>query len=95
MSAITPDDRLVRPRWARLKRCDVRGQWLFLVPERVLYPCPQTTEVLMRLDAPTRFGDIVAGLAEEYDAPAEIIAADLAPLVDDLVEQGYVRRLDG
>lgn len=95
MTAITDDDVLVRPRWARLKHCPVRGRWLLLVPERVLYPCPTTTEVLERLDAPVRFGDVVARLAEDYDAPAEVIAADLAPVVGELVEQGYVRRLDG
>jgi hypothetical protein len=94
MTALASEDVLVRPGWARLKRCQVRDRWLFLVPEQVLFPCPTTVEVLQALDRPTSFGAIVATLAAEYDAPAETIAADLAPLVGELVEQGYVRRLD-
>lgn len=89
---IAADDVLVRPRWARLHRCPVRAQWTLLVPERVLFPCPTTVEVLERLGSPTRFGDVVAALAAEYDAPEDVIAADLAPLVGQLVEDGYVHR---
>ena len=87
-------DRLALPSWARLKFCDIRGRWILLVPERVLYPCPQTVEVLQRLAAPTRFADIVGAMAEEYDAPPDVIAEDLAPILGNLVEDGYVRRLN-
>ncbi len=93
MTPVTPSDILVRPNWARLKRCDVRGIWVLLVPEEVLYPCPTTVEVLERLAAPTRFGDVLEALAEEYDAPIDVIQDDLSPLVTGLVEQGYVRRV--
>ena len=94
MSAVAAEDRLVLPRWSRLKRCEVRGVWMLLVPEQVLFPCPATVEVLQRLERPTRFGDVVATLAQEYDAGVEEIAGDLSPLVGRLVEDGYVRRLD-
>lgn len=67
---------------------------MLLVPERVLFPCPTTLEVLQRLDAPHTFGEIVSGLAREYDAPEAVISQELAPIVGDLVEKGYVRRLD-
>lgn len=90
---IAADDILVRPSWARLKHCPVRGQWTLLVPERVLFPCPTSVEVLERLAAPTRWGDIVAGLAQEYDAPEATIAGDLGPIVGQLVEDGYVHRV--
>lgn len=85
---------LVRPRWARLQRCAIRDQWLLLVPERVLFPCPTTTEILMRLDRPRALGALADELAEEYDAPAEAILADITALLGDLVEKGYVRRAD-
>ncbi|UOM35127.1 PqqD family protein [Acuticoccus sp. I52.16.1] len=93
MTPLSPSDTLVRPTWARLKRCDVRGVWVLLVPEQVLYPCPTTVEVLERLATPTRFGDVLAALAQEYDAPIDVIEEDLGPLVSGLVEQGYVRRV--
>lgn len=89
---IEADDILVRPHWARLKHCAVRGQWTLLVPERVLFPCATTVEVLERLATPTRFGDVVAELAGEYDAPETTIASDLALLLGQLVEDGYVKR---
>lgn len=94
MTPLTRDDTLVRPQWARLKHCTVRARWVLLVPERVLYPCPTTVEVLSTLANPARFGDIVDTLAGEYDAPPGTIEADLAPLVSGLIEDGYVRRID-
>ena len=44
--------RIVRPPWARLKHCDRRGVWLFLVPERVFLPCPITVDILQRIERP-------------------------------------------
>jgi hypothetical protein len=94
-SATLKDDvALVRPGWARLKHCHLRDRWLLLVPERVLFPCPTTVQLLERLKNPTRLGDMVAELAAEYDAPADVIRADVVELLSGLVEKGYVRRLD-
>ncbi|MGH6925005.1 MAG: PqqD family peptide modification chaperone [Propylenella sp.] len=94
MSALISDTVLVRPRWARLKHCDVRNAWLLLVPERVLFPCPTTIDILQRLATPKALGALAAELADEYDAPADQIMADVAELLGDLVEKGYVRRTD-
>jgi pyrroloquinoline quinone biosynthesis protein D len=88
------DAELVRPRWARLSWCRVRERWLLLVPERVLFPCPTTVEILERLEAPHTLDALAAELACEFDAPEEVIRADIAELVTDLVEKGYVRRID-
>jgi hypothetical protein len=85
---------LVRPPWARLKYCPIRGKWLLLVPERVLFPCPTTVELLERLSAPTVLGTLVHDLAQEYDAPEDVIRGDVVDLLSGLVEKGYVRRLD-
>ncbi|MGQ7793473.1 PqqD family protein [Faunimonas sp. B44] len=93
-AALASDTALVRPAWARLRFCEVRQAWLLLVPERVLFPCPTTVEVLERLAEPKRLGVLAAELAAEYDAPPEAIEADLGPLLGDLVEKGYVRRAD-
>jgi hypothetical protein len=93
-AALSDDVTLVRPSWARLKHCPVRDQWLLLVPERVLFPCPTTVELLERLTAPTRLGALVEELAREYDAPADVIRTDVVDLLSGLVEKGYVRRVD-
>jgi len=83
---------LSRAPFVRLHHCAVRGRWLLLAPERVLYPCPTTVTVLERLAAGARFGEIVEDFARRYDAPAEDIAADLSDLLTPLIEKGYVRR---
>jgi pyrroloquinoline quinone biosynthesis protein D len=93
-SAPTDDTILVRPPWARLKHCPVRDRWLLLVPERVLFPCPTTLDILQRLEQPAAFGTIVAALAQEFDAPAEVIRADVLDLLSGLMEKGYVRRAE-
>jgi pyrroloquinoline quinone biosynthesis protein D len=92
MSELTAETVLVRPSWARLKRCGVRDAWLLLVPERVLFPCPTTTDILQRLATPKALGALAADLAAEYDAPQETILTDVIGLLGDLVEKGYVRR---
>ena len=94
IEALHDDHMLVRPAWARLKHCPVRDAWTLLVPERVLFPCPTTVELLERLATPVRLGDMVAELAREYDAPDDVIRTDVVALLSDLVEKGYVRRLD-
>ena len=94
MSALDADTVLVRPSWARLRHCDVRDAWLLLVPERVLFPCPTTTDILQRLETPRALGALAADLAAEYDAPADEILSDVVGLLGDLVEKGYVRRID-
>jgi len=94
MTALTAETVLVRPRWARLRRCEVRNAWLLLVPERVLFPCPTTTDILHRLETPRALGSLAPDLAREYDAPGEAILKDVAELLGDLVEKGYVRRVD-
>ncbi len=94
MAALDDATPLVRPNWARLKHCPVRGQWLLLVPERVLFPCPTTVELLQRLEQPVSLATMVADLAREYDAPKEVIRADVVELLSSLVEKGYVRRAD-
>jgi coenzyme PQQ biosynthesis protein PqqD len=94
MRALSAETVLVRPHWARLQHCDIRNTWLLLVPERVLFPCPTTANILQRLETPRTLGALAADLAEEYAAPAEQIMADVADLLGDLVEKGYVRRSD-
>ena len=94
MVALDATTRLVRPAWARLHYCEVRKAWLLLVPERVLFPCPTTLEILERLESPRSLGALAAEFARDYDAPEEVIRADIAELLGGLVEKGYVRRID-
>lgn len=94
IAPFTDETRFVRPPWARLKHCDRRGVWLFLVPERVFFPCPITVEILQRIEQPQSLSAIARDLAREYDAPENVIKSDVADLIGGFVENGYVRRLD-
>ena len=47
------------------------------------------------LEEPTSFDDVCTRLATEYDAAVDEVAADVAPVVDDLVERGVLERVDG
>jgi coenzyme PQQ biosynthesis protein PqqD len=95
VSELLGDDAvLFLPRGSRLKHCPARDQWVLLVPERVLFPCPTTVDILQRLERPTPFGTIIDDLAREYDAPEAVIRTDIAELITGLLEKGYVRRDD-
>ena len=77
-------------RWVRLRFDHVRDRHVLLAPERVLYPCPTTVAILEALAEPKALGDLVDGLAEEFEAPRALIEADVRRLVADLVLQRLV-----
>lgn len=86
MIELGPDTVVRLPRWVKLRFDPVRGRHVLLAPERVLFPCPTTVEILERLrGGERRLRDLAAELAAEYDAPAEEILADLRELLRELV----------
>ncbi|MDW8125745.1 MAG: pyrroloquinoline quinone biosynthesis peptide chaperone PqqD [Geminicoccaceae bacterium] len=89
--SFAPEDRLVLARGVRVRFDPVRNCHVLLAPERVLFPCPTSVEILGRLGEPRSFGALVAELAAEFDAPAEEIGRDLEALLSDLVAQRVVR----
>ena len=46
------------------------------------------------LEEPASFDDVVARLATAYAAEIDEVAADVAPVIDDLVERGVLERVD-
>ena len=53
------------------------------------------SDVWTRLAEPMSFDALVETLAADYDAPRARIAADLEPLIEELVEGGLLRRRPG
>jgi pyrroloquinoline quinone biosynthesis protein D len=88
---IDTDARLALPAWVRLRFDKVRNQWVLLAPERVLFPCPTSVEIIQRLDGAPTFGAIVDYLAAEYEAPRETMEADVAAMLEDLAGQGFLK----
>jgi coenzyme PQQ biosynthesis protein PqqD len=77
--------------YARLRFDPVRQRHVLLAPERVLFPCPTTVTILERCDGESTLGEVIDGLAEEFEAPREVIARDTTALLGDLLEQRLLK----
>ncbi|MET0313051.1 MAG: pyrroloquinoline quinone biosynthesis peptide chaperone PqqD [Hansschlegelia sp.] len=75
------------PRGVRLRKDEVRDQWLLLAPERVLHPDPIAVAVLERCDGVRTVAEIVDDLATAYAAPRETIEADVKKMLRDLADK--------
>ena len=78
------------PPWVRLRFDKVRDRWVLLAPERVLFPCATSVEIINRLPEAATLGALIDGLAAEYEAPRQAIAADVNTMLADLAAQGFL-----
>lgn len=79
------------PRFApgvRLFEDKARGRWIVQAPERMFLPDETALEVLRLVDGTRDEAAIVQALAERFDAPAAVIAADVRAMLEDLVARG-------
>jgi pyrroloquinoline quinone biosynthesis protein D len=90
LEALAETDRVALPAWVRLRFDPVRDRWVLLAPERVLFPCATSVEILDRLPAAPTLGALIDALAAEYEAPREAIAADVQAMLGDLAAQGFL-----
>lgn len=74
----------------RLHNDAARGRWVILAPERMLAPDETALAVLRLCDGKNSMDDIAGHLAEEYNAPREVIAADIRPMLEKLRDDGVV-----
>ncbi len=65
------------PRHVRLHFDPVRERYVVLSPEKVFWPDEISTEILKLCDGTRSVGAIADTLASEYNAPREIILADV------------------
>ena len=74
-------------------RFDQRRQaWIVLAPERLLLPDEQAVEILKLVDGKRTVDAIVDDLAGQFDAPRAEIAADVMPLLRDLVDKRILQQ---
>jgi pyrroloquinoline quinone biosynthesis protein D len=78
------------PRHVKLRFDKQRDRWVVLAPERVLMPDETATEILKRCDGAATVAEIVDGLAAAYEAPRAEIRDDVAALLQDLADKGFV-----
>jgi pyrroloquinoline quinone biosynthesis protein D len=74
----------------RLQYNEARQQWIIQAPERVLMPDDIAVAVLKRCDGVATVGAVARALAAEYDAPPEIVEADICEMLQDLADKGVV-----
>ena len=90
--AIIEDGSLPRlPRHVKLRFDQRRNRWIVLAPERVLMPDEVALEILKRCDGATSVSAIIESLAGVYQASAEEIGEDVAELLQDLADKGFVQ----
>ena len=77
-------------RGAQLRLDPSRGRWVLLVPERVLVPDDIAVEVLRLCDGVRSVGEMADALAARYAAPRDEIRADIAEMLQELVNSGFL-----
>jgi pyrroloquinoline quinone biosynthesis protein D len=84
---IADDARPRLPRGVRLREDRARDRWVLLAPERVVKVNPIAVEVLKLCDGSRSLGQIVAGLAERFNADPARVGADVRALLSSLAEK--------
>ena len=75
----------------RLREDTVRGGWVVLAPERLFMPDEHALEVLKLVDGVRSMAAIIDSLAARFDAPRDLIAGDVATMLQDLAGKGVIR----
>ena len=76
--------------FARLQHDKTRGRWVLQVPERVLVLDDTSKAILDRCDGTTTVEAIISVLANEYDAPREMIEHDVRVVLALLAEKRFL-----
>ncbi len=79
----------------RLQFNEARGQWIVQAPERVLMPDEIAVSILKLCDGKTSVEAIAETLAREYQAPRDVVEADVLEMLKDLAEKGIVTHAGG
>jgi pyrroloquinoline quinone biosynthesis protein D len=75
----------------RFRFDETRKAWVVLAPERLLLPDEQAVAVLQLIDGVRDADAISDALSRQYEAPREVIAADVLPMLQDLVDKKVLR----
>lgn len=75
----------------RFRFDETRQAWVVLAPERLLLPDEQAVAVLRLLDGVRSADAVVDALSREYEAPRDVVAADVLPMLQDLVDKKVLR----
>ncbi|HXC14225.1 MAG TPA: pyrroloquinoline quinone biosynthesis peptide chaperone PqqD [Stellaceae bacterium] len=76
---------------AKFRFDEVRQAWVVLAPERLLLPDEQAVAVLRLVDGVLDADAIIDALSREYEAPPDVVGADVLPMLQDLVDKRVLR----
>ena len=88
---IDADSILKLPRHIKLKHDQGRKLYVILAPERVFEPDETSVEVLKLCDGERPVSTIAQILSEQYQAPADVILADIIDMLQELADKGVVK----
>ncbi|HSR72875.1 MAG TPA: pyrroloquinoline quinone biosynthesis peptide chaperone PqqD [Kiloniellales bacterium] len=78
------------PRGVRLKHDETRDQWVLLAPERLFVLDAIALEIMKRCDGEVSVAGIIDDLAASFNAPREVIAADVIRMLQDFADKGVL-----
>ncbi len=81
----------VLPPYVRLHHDGVRSRWVLLAPERIVEADEIAVDVLRLCNGRNTLAGIAAALAESYHAAPDEIRSDIAELLQNLADSGYIR----
>ena len=82
------------PRFApgvRLHHDKARARWVVMAPERMFIPDETALEVLHLVDGARDLDAIIDALVAKFEAPRDLIAADVHAMVEDLTNRGALQ----
>jgi len=74
----------------KFRHDQTRGRWVVLGPERLLLPDDAAVEILKLVNGIRAVDGIIDELARQFDAPREVIGADVAAMLQDLLDKGML-----
>jgi pyrroloquinoline quinone biosynthesis protein D len=77
---------------AKFRFDEVRQAWIVLAPERLLLPDEQAVEILQLIDGKRGVDSVIDELVRRYEAPRDVIAADVIKMLQDLADKKVLRR---
>ncbi|ESW80142.1 pyrroloquinoline quinone biosynthesis peptide chaperone PqqD [Mesorhizobium sp. M0074] len=79
------------PKHVRIQYDPVRQAFAVLSPEKVFWPNEISLDILRRCDGRSTVGHIIAGLAADYDAEQEAVAADVIAFLQEWSDKLLVK----
>jgi pyrroloquinoline quinone biosynthesis protein D len=72
---------------AKFRFDEVRQAWVVLAPERLMLPDEQAAAVLRLVDGVLDADAVIDALSQAYQAPRDVITADVLAMLQDLVDK--------